>query len=295
LSFARAGLPGVAAVLCCCFAAAAAPVPTGLQHITLIGDSVAEGIDGSNAAKAVLQQELEVDYETAPCRRVYGSSCAVQSGTPPPSVVDLTRSLGSKLGPNVVVSVGYNDFDTQYAQNIVRALAAFKAAGVTHVWWLTLRATHTWYLDMNQDILAAAQAHPELSVIDWNLYSRSHPEWFQADGVHLVEAGAVAMATLIHQSMLHAGVALPPVAIVTGSLPDAHRGKSYTARLRADEGVAPYRWSLTASPPKGIHVGSTGAVYGRPHARPGRYVLDVRVVDGSGLARTRHIMLRIRG
>jgi hypothetical protein len=286
---------GVAAVLCCCFAVAASPAPAQLQHITLIGDSVAEGIDGSNAAKAVLQQELEVDYETAACRRVYGTSCAVESGSPPPSVVQLTQSLGSKLGPNVVVSVGYNDYDNQYAQNIERALAAFKAAGVTHVWWLTLRATHTWYLDMNQDILAAAQAHPELSVIDWNVYSRSHPEWFQPDGVHLLEPGAVAMATLIHQSLLQAGVALPPVSISTGRLPDARRGKPYTARLKAAEGVAPYRWSLTSAPPKGIHVEATGAVYGRPQAPPGRYVIDVRVVDGSGLARTRRIVLRVRG
>ena len=35
---------------------------------------------------------------------------------------------------------------------------------------------------MNADIVAAAQKHPELEVIDWNVYSRSHPEWFQNDG-----------------------------------------------------------------------------------------------------------------
>ena len=65
--------------------------------------------------------------------------------------------MGSKLGPNVVVAVGYNDFEDQYAANIETALGLFKAAGVKRVWWLTLRAAHHPYISMNADIVAAAQ------------------------------------------------------------------------------------------------------------------------------------------
>jgi len=80
------------------------------------------------------------------------------------------------------------------------------------VWWLTLRAAHHGYVNMNDDIEAAAKQHPELTVVDWNVYSRSHPDWFQDDGLHLLHSGADAMATLIHQTLLDDQVALKAVA-----------------------------------------------------------------------------------
>ena len=39
-------------------------------------------------------------------------------------------------------------------------------------------------------------------MIDWNVYSRSHPEWFQNDGLHLLAPGSEAMAVLIHQQLV---------------------------------------------------------------------------------------------
>src|SRR5437868_10701567 len=140
-----------------------------LPHVTLIGDSVADAIPGDNQAVAILRQGIDLDLEVAPCRRVEGEGCPVND-VRPPSVVQLVKSLGTKLGPNIVVSVGYNDFEDQYAQNVEDALDAMKAAGVKHVWWLTLRAAHHPYINMNDDIAAAAKKHPELSVIDWNVY-----------------------------------------------------------------------------------------------------------------------------
>src|SRR5262249_38753493 len=167
-----------------------------LQHVTMIGDSVADGVANDNSAMAILRQGVDLDMEAAACRRVDQPSCT-SNGVQPPNVVQFANQMGSKLGPNVVVSVGDNDFEDQYAGNIESALAAFKAAGVKHVWWLTLRAAHHGYVNMNDDIEAAAQNHPEMTVIDWNVYSRSHPDWFQADGLHLLGQGSDGMATLI--------------------------------------------------------------------------------------------------
>src|SRR6478735_8070750 len=170
-----------AAALVVVGAAGASPQQSQAQHVMLIGDSVADGIAGDNDAIAILEQGIDLDLELAPCRRVDGDSCPY-NGVRPPTLVDLAKSLGSKLGPNVVVAVGYNDFEDQYAQNIQSALATLKAQGVKHVWWLTLRAARHPALNMNQDIEDAAAAHPDLmSVIDWNVYSRSHPDWFQSD------------------------------------------------------------------------------------------------------------------
>lgn len=264
-----------------------------LQHVTLIGDSVADAVPSDDQAVAILRQGVDLDLEVAPCRRVDQQSCTVD-GVQPPNVVQLVKSMGSKLGPNVVVAVGYNDYEDQYAQNIENALAALQAAGVEHVWWLTLRAAHHGYLTMNDDIVAAAQRHPQMSVIDWNVYSRSHPDWFQADGLHLFASGSEAMATLIHQSLLDDGIAARPVQLVTKSLPAAHRGKRYSARLRASSGDAPYRWSLLARAPHGIHLEASGAVIGKPLVRPGAYVLNVRVKDSDGTFDTRRITLRVK-
>jgi hypothetical protein len=132
-----------------------------------------------------------------------------------------------------------------------------------------------------------------VSVIDWNLYSRSHPGWFQDDGIHPLNAGAVAMATLIHKTLLGAGVAAKPARITTTALPVAHRGKAYKAMLAAIEGVTPYRWSLLERAPLGIHLEPNGAVVGTPRAKAGRYTFNVRVRDSIGSLATRRLTLRI--
>jgi hypothetical protein len=264
-----------------------------LQHVTLIGDSVADAIPGDANAVAIIRQGLDLDLEVAACRRVDQESCP-NDGVRPPNVVQLAKSMGSKLGPNVVVAVGYNDFEDQYAQNIENALDAFKAAGVKHVWWLTLRAAHHPYINMNDNIEAAAKKHPEMSVIDWNTYSRSHPDWFQADGLHMLEPGSEGMATLIHKTLLNDGIALKPVHVATTALPAARRAKPYAAKLRATLGLAPYRWSLLARAPKGLHLEADGRIIGKPLAKPGTYVLNVRVKDSAGSFDVRRLTVRIK-
>ena len=265
-----------------------------LQHVTLIGDSVADAIPGDGRAVAVLREGIDLDLEVEACRRVDQESCPGPGGVRPPNVVELVTSMGSKLGPNVVISVGYNDFEDQYAQNLETALAALKAAGVQHVWWLTLRAAHHGYVNMNDDIANAALHHPELSVIDWNVYSRSHLDWFQADGLHLLGPGSEAMAGLIHQILLRDGIALKPVRVATTTLPVAHRGKPYSAKLSAASGLSPYAWSLLARAPKGLHLEASGAIIGKPLVKPGTYVLRVRVKDAAGTFDTHRLALHVR-
>jgi hypothetical protein len=258
----------------------------------LIGDSVADGIAVDPAALAVVKQGVSLDLEVAPCRRLEGEGCPV-NGVRPPSAVQLIQSLGQRIAPNVVIAVGYNDYEDQYQGNIADALAALEAAGVKHVFWLTLREAHHPYIQMNGFIEQAAQSHPELTVVDWNTYSRSHLDWFQSDGVHLKNTGAVQMATLIHKALLAGGAAAAPPRVTTTVLPVAHRGRRYSARLHAAGGVAPYRWSLLERAPDGIHLASSGAVSGAPRSKPGRYTFDVQARDSAGSVATRRLTLRI--
>lgn len=263
-----------------------------LQHVTVIGDSVSDGIRLNPPAASILEQGISLDLETAPCRRVEGIGCPV-NGVRPPSALQVIQSLGAKLGSTVVVAVGYNDFEDEYAGEVQDALAALSAAGVKHVFWLTLRAARHPYLTMNADLQAAAQSHPDLTLVDWNVYSRSHPDWFQSDGIHLGYKGAVAMATLVHKALVTAGVAYAPPRVTTRVLPRAQRGKPYRARLVATSGDAPYSWSLLERAPLGVHLESSGIVDGTPRAKPGRYTFNVRVKDAAGSLATRRLTLRI--
>jgi hypothetical protein len=273
-------------------ATSSAARPAQLQHVVLIGDSVADAIPNDSRAVALLSQGVDLELQVAPCRRLDGEGCPYQ-GVRPPSAVQLIQSMGAKLGPNVVMSVGYNDFEDQYAGNIDDALKALKAAGVKHVYWLTLRAAHHPYVNMNDDIDAAAQKHPEMTVVDWNVYSRNHPDWFQDDGLHLLATGAEQMASFVHKALVGAHVATPPARVLTIALPPAHRGKPYKAKLRAAGGVPPYRWSLLERAPAGVHLQADGAVLGRPRAKAGRYAFNVQVRDAAGSMTAHRLTLRV--
>src|ERR671938_1296583 len=281
----------------------AAGTSRSLQRVTLFGDSVADSIVEDSRAKQIVANGVDLDLEVAPCRRVGQDSCPY-NGTRPPNVIDLAKRMGSSMGSTVIVAVGYNDFAQSYAQNIEDALAVFKQAGVKRVLWLTLRAAQHPYLSMNDDIVAAAAHHPEMVVVDWNLYSRSHPDWFQSDGIHLVGAGAQAMATLVHKTLVQLGVAPSPkgsrskpgsaVRVATSRLPAATVGKRYSAKLSATGGRRPYYWSFPRKPPKGLHLRPTGWIFGTPKGRAGRFTLPVRVRDVLGKTAQARLVLRVR-
>lgn len=287
----------------CVVHAASGQRGAALPHVTVISDSVADTIAFTPEARSLLAQGIELELELAPCRRLAQESCPY-NGVRPPTVIELVQTLGSHLGPTVVVAVGYNDFQDAYAGNIEDALAALRTAGVTRVLWLTLRADRHSYLSMNDDIRAAAARHPEMTVVDWNLYSRSHPDWFQLDGLHLNGTGAKAMATLIHQELSDLGipavsVSLPAptqktLAIAPAKLVNGRVGKRYGARLIAHGGTQPYRWSLVdGALPRGLQLTGDGRIVGVPGS-PGRFTIIVRASDSRHTSATRHIALRIR-
>lgn len=168
--------------------------------VTLVGDSVADEIAYLASARAVVARGVRLRLEVAACRRLVAESCSV-AGYRPPTTLDLVRSRGRALGQVAVVAVGYNDYEYTFSHDAAQVLAALHRAGVQQVLWLTLRATHHPYLAMNAALRELATRTPWLTVVDWNRYSRSHPGWFKADGLHLTPAGATAMARLLHRAL----------------------------------------------------------------------------------------------
>jgi hypothetical protein len=269
--------------------------------VTVFGDSVATAMEYDPDARTMLARGIDLQLETAACRRLGDTSCPYD-GVRPPNVIDRATQLGTQLGPVVVVAVGYNDYEANYAKNIDDAMAAFRRAGVQHVLWVTLLEERQSWAEMNDMIAAAARKYPEITVVDWNAVARQQPEWMQPDGVHLTAAGAEGMAATIEAGLVQLGIApraQPAVAapksllITSRALPRAHVHRSYTARLKATGGKAPYRWAKiggTLAP--GLRLTSSGRLAGVPK-RTGTFAMRIRLLDRAGTARARTLVLRV--
>jgi hypothetical protein len=112
----------------------------------------------------------------------------------------------------------------------------------------------------------------------------------------MLSGGAAAMAGLIHQKLLAAGVAVPPPRVQTTALPGGRRGHPYSMQLHAAGGSAPYAWSLTGRLPAGLRLRASGLLAGTPRTidATGTFTFVVRVKDANGQTGTRKLLLRLR-
>ncbi|HEX7165652.1 MAG TPA: putative Ig domain-containing protein [Acidimicrobiales bacterium] len=260
-------------------------------RVTVFGDSAATAMAYDPKARAILGSGVDLKLEVAACRRLGDLSCPYD-GVRPPNVIERASELGRELGRVVVVAVGYNDYETTYADNIEETLRVLGKAGVERVLWTTLRAERQSWARMNEMIVTAAKKHPELAVLDWNARARIHPDWLQPDGIHLTPAGAQGMATMINEALVGLGIASRPrterqLSIASRPLPAGHVGRRYATRLRAQGGTAPYLWARVGGRlAPGLRLTPAGLVTGTP-TRVGRYRFVARVVDRAGTVRTR--------
>jgi hypothetical protein len=186
--------------------AASARHRQALQHVTVFGDSVAAALEWDSTARQVLEHGNRLTLDLAPCRRLWTTGCLTP---PPPSMLQDVRRLRRRLGPTVVVLVGYNDDPRIFARGLARTLGAMRRYGVRNVLWLTLRAVYTQYVETNHAIRAAARRRSWVKAIDWNSYSRGHPSWFASDGIHLNGEGAVQFAIFVHRTLKRYGLTGP--------------------------------------------------------------------------------------
>jgi hypothetical protein len=267
-------------------------------RVTVFGDSAATAMAYDPKAREILGTGVDLKLEVAACRRLGDLSCPYD-GVRPPNVIERASALGRDLGPVVVLAVGYNDYENNYADNIEETLRVLGKSGVEHVLWVTLREERQSWARMNEMIAAAARKHSEVTVLDWNGRARAHDDWVQPDGIHLTPAGAQGMATMINDSLVslgittRAGAVARQLSIAAGALPQARVGRRYAVRLQARGGTAPYRWTrVSGAMAPGLRLTSSGLVEGRPK-RLGRYRLVFRVVDRAGAARTRAFVLGV--
>ena len=183
-----------------------------LKHVTIFGDSVASALNWVPTAKAVVERGNRVTYELHPCGRLSAPGCLANGE--PPSVLTSVKDLGRRIGPTVVILVGYNDDPHVYAAGIDSVLHAMHNRGVKHVLWLTLRPVFdghvsTQYRITNSVIRGASHRFPWMIVVPWGGYSFPHKDWFGPDGVHFTSAGAVQFAIYVHRTLKSYGLTGP--------------------------------------------------------------------------------------
>ena len=183
-----------------------------LKHVTIFGDSSAAVLNWDPPAKTPIERGNRVTYALEACGRLTTPGCLANGQ--PPSTLSEVKTLGRRIGPTVVILVGYNDDPHVYASGIDSVLRAMHKRGVKQVLWLTLRPiyngqTSQQYLATNQVIRGAAHRFPFVTVVNWAGYSRPHPEWFGSDGVHFTSSGGVQFGIFVHRTLKSYGLTGP--------------------------------------------------------------------------------------
>jgi hypothetical protein len=201
-------LLGAVALGCALAATAVAGAKRSLQHVTIFSDSSGAALGWDSTAKRIVEHGNRVLLELHPCGRLTQPGCLTKK--PPPSVLATVRSLGRRLGPNIVIFVGYNDDPATYRHGLPIVLKALWKRGVQHFLWFTLHAVNRQYVDINHAIFAEAKKWgPTMTVLDWNHYSGPHASWYASDGIHMSGTGAIAFATYLHRSLKKLGLTGP--------------------------------------------------------------------------------------
>jgi len=162
---------------------ASLPLPDG-HHVTAIGDSVMLG------AVADLTDALP------------GATVDAIEGRQASSAFSLIDGLvnSNHLGADVVLHIGTNGtIDPQALDSVLTLM------GDRRVTLLNLHVPRPWQDLNNATLAAAARAHPNVALLDWNAAASAHPEWLWDDGIHLRPAGAAAYRDLILDALRHEG------------------------------------------------------------------------------------------
>ncbi len=260
-----------AALVCAAPSTAAADPP-----VTVISDSVLTSILWYTNNLDVLDQGYTVNMNVAVGRRLAGTSIPFD-GVTAPSLLALVPTL--PIYPTVIVEMGYNDDPTAFQSEADQAIDVLVARGATHIIWPTLSESTPEYAAMNQSLRELLIAHPQLTLADWNGYSAAHPDWFQNDHLHLMPAGGLGMATLLH------GALTSPLSFGSDqfALPKATAGKRFSAPLEAPATGGPVTWSIGGGNlPPGLALQPNGVVSGIPR-QAGSFRVDALAETANAL------------
>ena len=114
--------------------------------------------------------------------------------------IEVLQARWAEIGDAGVVVIqqgnNYLGNEQQFRDEIDQTMAVL--AGVPKVVWLTVAEFTQSRVDVNKEILAAAQRYPNIALVDWNgTWLPNRRAFVSRDGLHLTRPGARAMAALI--------------------------------------------------------------------------------------------------
>jgi lysophospholipase L1-like esterase len=153
-----------------------------MMSVTLIGDSVLKGAEG-----AVLLKLGENTNVAATVNRQFKHA---------DDVVSELRDRG-ELGDVVVIHLGTNGaFSSGTWDEVMDELS-----DVDRVIVLTAFVPRRWESTVNAAIESGSERWPQVEIIDYNSFGKAHPEYYNADSVHLNGKGQAAYAELIYEAL----------------------------------------------------------------------------------------------
>jgi hypothetical protein len=174
--------------------------------VFLLGDSVTESLaigSPSTFASTILPTYPTAQIDGRSNRRTISPS--TYQGQPVTSGLDEITSHAGQIGDVIIIELGYNDcVSPSFPSAIDQILAALTGDNVPTVLWSMMSTLNrSEYGSCNAALTAATSRWPTLRLLDWDSYSRPHPEWFAGDGlgVHLSGAGRTAYATFLRDQL----------------------------------------------------------------------------------------------
>ena len=217
----------------------ATAAPTS-QRVLVVSDSV--GLSAKTAIPDAFPADWEVNVVGTPAmfvEQLENSHVKPQIALSPWNV-----------GDHVVIAGGYNYpfWDPErFDRSIDSMITTLTAAGVAHIYWVTLREVQPWFVSpsgwrdvqpyywyfptVNEHLERALLRHPNLTLIDWAA-AASRPG-ITYDAIHLNPTGAALYSGLIADAVHNAESRVPNRSVTRVSIPETVAGDAVVLNLTA--------------------------------------------------------------
>ena len=162
--------------------------PARASGVLLIGDSVMLG------AKSALEGAIPGARVDAAVSRQFFHAIAI---------LDAAKRKGALPG-TIVIGLGTNGpSEGDVFDKITAELKTIMetAGPESEVYFVTVKVPRPWEGNVNSGLYSEVALFPNAHVLAWHDFSRSHSNWFFADGIHLTPAGQTAYAAFIRDGI----------------------------------------------------------------------------------------------
>lgn len=170
-------------------------------RVLVLGDSVFNAFVHVESAAELMNDRQSTIFATQGCQRLINEGCMDFAKL---SALQQLRRHAGKFTDVVVVGTGYNDrLGPDFKEAVVAITDEARTQGVD-VLWVTYRVAGNVRGKsrvLNEQLARLDGKIDNLSIADWDAFSRGTDGWFREDNVHLITRGAIGLAQLLNRSL----------------------------------------------------------------------------------------------